>query len=358
MEFIKKSKSKIKVILTLISLILLLAPANAAVVSIYANFEHLKIPFTQWYHGGNAVIIDKDGNKVLEVSGGSLGRVLGVDVQYAPYIKLKMNLKVINTTDGYFRVVAFGHPMSSEEYKEEREICGIYINENSIFSFNGTLKRLTSIDKGWNRITLNLDLNAGIASLDYKEKKYIFEVPQTKGRYFIFRVDPGTKALLDEIELKAGEDYNELFDQYTFSKITPTPTSTTTQPPKTTTPSPLPSPLPTPNFEKLKIILDKNYELLYKTKYNAHDFYIVKYYNYLPPGTGIEVVTEKGFKIGIEDKALVKDIINTLNTSDVEKELLYKSWEDRQNGIITVYVSVIAFLLFLLGLLAIIIWKT
>ncbi len=359
MEFIKKSKSKIKIILILISLLFLLAPTNAAVVSIYANFEHLKIPFTQWYHGGNAEIIEKNGNKVLEVSGGSLGRVLGVDIQNSPYIRLDMDVKIVNTTDGYLRVVVFGHPMSAEEYKEEREICGIYLNNKYIFGFNGSVIKLVPTEKGWNHITLNIDANTGIASLEYEGKKYIFGVPKTTGRYFIFRIDPGTKVLLDEINLKAGKDYYELFDQYTFSKVTVTPTPVTIQPTKiTTTPSPIPSPLPTPNFEKLKIILDKNFELLYKTKYNAHYFYIVKYYNYLPPGTGVEVVTEKGLKIGIEDKELVKDIINTLNTSNVEKELLYKSWEDRQNGIITVYVSIIAFLLFLLGLLAIIVWKT
>ncbi|RLI83941.1 hypothetical protein DRP07_02635 [Archaeoglobales archaeon] len=357
MEFIKKSKNKIKIILILISLIFLLVPANATVVSVYANFEHLKIPFTQWYHGGNAIIVEENGNKVLKVSGGSLGRVLGVDVQYASYIKLKLNLKVVNTTDGYLKAVVFGYPMSSEEYKEDREVCGIYINKSAILSFNGTTKELTTIEKGWSSLILNLDLNAGIASLEYGGKKYIFEIPQTKGKYFIFRLDPGTEALLDEIELKAGEDYNELFDQYTFSKTTPTPTSTT-QPFKTPTPLPSPTPLPTPNFDKLKIILDKNYEVLYKTKYNDHDFYIVKYYNYLPPGTGIEVVTEKGFKIGIEEKELVKNILNTVNASDVEKELLYRAWEDRQNGIVTVYVSVIAFLLFLIGLLAVVIWKT
>ncbi|MBO8181170.1 MAG: hypothetical protein H0Z28_00065 [Archaeoglobus sp.] len=348
----------LKLIFIITGLILLLSPANAAVVSVYANFEHLKIPFTQWYHGGNAQIVEENGNKVLEVSGGSAGRVLGVDVQYAPYIQLQLDLKLLNSSNGYLRIVAFGYPMSSEEYKADREICGIYVNKEAIFSFNGFLKKLVTIEKGWNTLTLNLNLQDGIASLEYGGEKYIFNVPQTEGKYFIFRVDPGTEARLDEINLKAGEDFNEFFNSYTFSKATPppiegpTPSGTAVQ-----TQSPSPAPLPTPDFDKLKIILDKNYELLYKTEYNSHNFYIVKYYNYLPPGTGVEVVTERGFKIGIEEKDLVKNILDTLDTSDVEKELLYRSWEDRQNGIITVYVSVIAFLLFLLGLLAVIVWK-
>ena len=352
-------KLSLKFILTFIGLILFLSPANAAVVSVYANFEHLKIPFNEWYHGGQATIVEENGNKVLELYGGSVGRVLGVDIQNTPYVKLKFNLKLLNTTNGYLRVIVYGYPMSSEGYKAEREICGVYVNEEGIFGFNGSLVKLAQLKDGWNTLELNLNLEDGVASLVYEGEKHIFAVPQEKGRYFIFRVDPGTRVMLDEIDLKAGDDFSEFFDSYTFSKATPPPVETTNPP--TTTPKekqPTPTPLPTPDFSKLKIILDKNYEILYETKFNSHTFYIVKYYNYLPPGTGVEVITEKGFKIGLDDKNLVKDIINTLNASDVEKDLLYHSWEDRQNGVITVYVAVIAFLLFLLGLLAIIVWKT
>jgi hypothetical protein len=359
MEFERADLNTIlKLILVILTLALLISPASAAVVSVYASFEHLKIPFTQWYHGGKAVIVEEEGNKVLAVSGGTAGRVLGVDVRYAPYIQLEMRLKVVNATEGYLRAIVFGYPMSSEGYKAEREICGFYVNREAVFSFNGSLNKLASLKEGWNTLKLNLNLEDGIASLEYGDGKYIFEVPQTEGRYFIFRIDPETDARLDEISLKASEDFSELFDRYTFSE-TPPPSVETTKAVETPLPTQTPlQRLQPPDFDKLKIILDRDYEVLYKTQLNSHDFYIVKYYNFLPPGTGIEVVTERGFKIGIEEKELVKNILGTLNTSDVEKELLYRSWEDRQNGIITVYVSVIAFLLFLLGLLAVIIWKT
>jgi hypothetical protein len=345
-------------ILIISGLIIILSPVNAAVVSVYASFEHLEIPFNQWYHGGNAEIVEEGGNKVLKVSGGTAGRVLGIDLQYSPFIQVELNLRVVNSTNGYLRVVAFGYPMSSEGYKEEKEICGFYVDKEAIYSFNGSLNRISSIKEGWNTVRLNLDLENGIASMEYGDEKYIFSVPKTKGKYFIFRVDPGTEVFLDEVYIKAGLSFNEFFNQQTFTKTTPLPT--VTRPTATPTPTQIPmkTPLPTPDFDKLKIILDKGYEVLYKTQLNSHDFYIVKYYNYLPPGTGVEVVTERGLKIGIEEKELVKKILETLNTSDVEKEILFQSWEDRQNGIISVYVAVIAFLLFLLGLIAVIIWKT
>jgi hypothetical protein len=342
----------------LLGLIMIIFPVNAAVVSVYASFEHLKIPFNQWYHGGNAEIVEENENKILKVSGGTVGRVLGVDLQYSPFIQVELSLKVLNSTNSYLRIVAFGYPMSSEGYKEEREICGFYVDKEAIYSFNGSLNRISPLREGWNRLKLNLDLENGIASVEYGNEKYVFDAPKTRGKYLIFRVDPGMEVFLDEVYVKAGLEFEEFFDRQTFTKTTPSPTVTrpTATPVATQTPVEITS--PTPDFDKLKIILDRSYEVLYKTQFNSHNFYIVKYYNYLPSGTGIEVVTERGLKIGIGEKDLVKNILETLNTSDVEKEILFQSWEDRQNGVISVYVAVIAFLLFLLGLIAVIIWKT
>jgi hypothetical protein len=330
--------------------------AQAAVVNLYANFDYLKNPFTEWYHGGISEIVDEGANKVLRIDGGSSGRVLGVDIQKTPYVKLKMNFKINRTTDGYMRVLIFEYPMSSEGYREDRELCGIYIDSNYLYSFNGTISKLTEVKGGWDNLQLNLNVVDGLASLEYGDEKYIFSVPISEARkYFIFRVDPGTEAYLDEIDLKAGFDYYELFDAYTFSKEkkvseTPPPVET---PAETSTPYPLPM----PDFSRLRILLDRNYELLYKTNYYGHDFYIVKYYNYIPAGSGVEIVTERGFKIGINDKDYARAIIDTVNVSEIEKDLLYRAWEDRQNGVVAVYMSIIAFLLFLLGILAVIIWK-
>jgi hypothetical protein len=347
---------KITWVISLLIIILTLQTADSAVVNVYANFDHLKNPFTQWYHGGHAEIVEVDGNKILSVDGGTAGRVIGSDIQNSPYVKVKFNVKMLNTTNGYLRVVVYKYPMSSEGYKEEREICGIYLTKNKIISFNKSKKEITNLNDGWNTITLNIDMMDGVASVEYNNEKHIFNIPAFETRrYFIFRVDPGTQAYIDEVDLKAGFDYYELFDAYTFERTTPTPEVTTPSTKPTTfytTPTTL-----LPRFSDLKILLDKNYELLYQTEYYGHKFYIVKYYNYIPSGTGVEIVTESGLKIGGDDKDYAKAIIDTLSISKIEKDLLYRSWEERQNGITTVYLTIIGFLLFLLAAIAIIIWK-